>query len=75
MEMKYYNSEEFYQAGREAGIKEGIKDLIMNMLESDMDEQMISKVTKQPLNYIRSVKEECMCVQEKSPYHVPGEKP
>ena len=64
--MKYYNSEEFYQEGIEEGKREDIK----NMLKEKMDEEIISRVTKRPIEYVLSVKEEMFAmVQEETTYN------
>ena len=64
--MKYYNSEEFYQEG----IEEGKREVITNMLKEKMDEEIISRVTKRPIEYVLSVKEEMLAmVQEETTYN------
>ena len=76
--MKYYNSEEFYQEGKADGFKEGKSDgieegkreVITNMLKEKMDEEIISRVTKRPIEYVLSVKEEMFAmVQEETTYN------
>ena len=63
--MKYYNSEEFYQEG----IEEGKREVITNMLKEKMDEEIISRVTKRPIEYVLSVKEEMLAtVHEETSY-------
>ena len=67
--MKYYNSEEFYQEGKSDGIEEGKREVITNMLKEKMDEEIISRVTKRPIEYVLSVKEEMLAmVQEETAY-------
>ena len=53
-------AEELENKGMEKGKKEGRKEVICNMLLDEQSPEMISKYTKEPLEYIYQVKEEML---------------
>lgn len=53
-------AEELENKGMEKGKKEGRKEVICNMLLDEQSPELISKYTKEPLEYIYQVKQEML---------------
>ena len=53
-------AEELENVGRQKGVEEGKKEVICNMLRDEQSPELISKYTKEPLEYIYQVQQEMM---------------
>ncbi|MCH5266557.1 MAG: hypothetical protein J1F02_11700, partial [Lachnospiraceae bacterium] len=61
--------EEGIERGIERGIEQNRQELISNMLQDNQTPEDISRMTRQPLEYVHRV-QEALLVQEKGQYEV-----